>query len=369
MAISKGNREERVSLAHHWLVSQRGGESVFAEICKEFPYGEIHTLVKTDDLGSLDRAFSVRKIKTSLLNFIPKSEKFYKLFLPLYPVVISLMKVSNRTTLLISSDASMIKGIRKPRITKHVCYCHSPPRYIWDLSSEYLDSFGSVGRLIFKLLLPYLKWFDLKSSRNVDHFIANSEFVKERIQRIYNRQSTVLYPPVSLKEFTLGKKSEDFYLIVSALVPYKRIDLAIEAFNKLGKRLIIIGDGSELPRLKAIAQSNISFMGKVKRELIVDHYQRCRGFVFPGIEDFGITPVEAQACGKAIIAFKAGGALETVIENETGIFFDVQDADSLEQAIINFEKLSFDPNICRQNANRFSQVVFREKFRKFIRQL
>ena len=356
----------KVLLAHHWLISQRGGENVFAEICREFADGEIYTLIKTSDLHILDTVFSNRRISTSFLKWIPKAEKIYKNLLPFYPMAISLMHVPKDVELLISSDASMIKGIRRLKRTKHICYCHSPPRYLWDLSSEYMESFGKIRQFFFKFFLKWLQKFDLKAANNVDFFIANSYYVKERIRRIYNREAKVIYPFVSLNSYSISNKDDGFYLIVSALVPYKRIDIAVRAFCKLNEKLIVIGSGSELDRLRKIATGNIVFMDRQPQEILVKFYQTCKALIFPGVEDFGITPLEAQACGKPVIAYGQGGVLETVIEGKTGVFFFENTPESLINAIQRFQLISFDPILCRENAERFSAKVFKEELRKFV---
>lgn len=360
------SRNPSIVIAHHWLVSQRGGENVLVEIVNEYPDAEIITLVVTRNLKNLHPVFRNKKIKSSLLSLVPYAEKIYKHFLPIYPILIGLLKVNKKSRLLLSSDASMIKGIRKSRNTKHICYCHSPPRYIWDLSDEYMSSFNFFIRFVFRLIIPLLRKFDLKSAKNVDYFIANSAFVQERIRRIYNRDSMLIYPPVTLADFQLSQKSENFYLIVSALVPYKRIDIAVDAFSKLGRKLIIIGNGSEINVLKEKATSNIIFLRNQPKEVLIDHYQRCKAFIFPGIEDFGITPLEAQACGKPVVAFRGGGALETVWDGRTGVFFDSQTSQSLIEAIQHLDSLKINPHECRENAKRFSPENFREQLKVFI---
>lgn len=202
----------------------------------------------------------------------------------------------------------------------HVCYCHSPPRYLWDLQDEYLNAMSPFKKSVFKNVSPYLRRFDKKSAEKVDYFIANSAFVKDRIKRIYGKDSTVIHPPVDLSGFRPDQPSHNYYLMVSELVPYKRVELAVRAFNKLGKKLIIIGDGSERKKLESIAKKNVKLMGTQPFEVIKKSFEHCKAFIFPGIEDFGITPLEAQASGKPVIAFRGGGVLETVLEGKTGLF-------------------------------------------------
>jgi glycosyltransferase involved in cell wall biosynthesis len=223
-------------------------------------------------------------------------------------------------------------------------------------------------REVFKALIPKLRKFDRKSAQNIDFFIANSHFVKERIQRIYGRDATVIHPPVNLAGFRSDQPSHDYYLIISELVPYKKIELAVQAFNKIDKKLIVIGDGSERKKLESIAQNNVQIMGSQPLRMIKKSFEHCKAFIFPGIEDFGITPLEAQASGKPVIAFRGGGALETIKEEETGIFFNKQTVDSLIHAIHEFEKkqLHFKPDLCRKQAEKFSPGQFRQTFKQLL---
>lgn len=355
-----------ISLLHHWLISLRGGEKVLEHFCNLFPTADIHTLVKNHKENALGKTIPQHNIYTTSIDLIPGAKKYYKSLLPLFPVIIGSHKVD--ADFILSSDASMIKGMKKDEYVPHVCYCHSPPRYIWDLQDEYLNSMGFLKGSLFKILTPYLRSFDLKGVKNVDHFIANSNFVKERIKRIYGRESVVIHPPVELDEFKFTSKSEDFYLIVAALVPYKKVDTAVKAFNRNGKKLVIIGEGSELNTLKSIAKNNIQILGPQPFEVLKDHYRKCKAFIFPGIEDFGITPLEAQASGKPVIAIKKGGALETVIENRTGVFFEEQTPESLNEAIDKFESdvHNITPDACRKNAEKFSPERFRRDIKDFL---
>ena len=361
----------RVALAHHWLVGMRGGEKVLEQICQVLPDAPIYTLVANP--AELSPALRKHPIRTSWLQRLPGGTRHYKKLLPLFPSAISSLKVAGLVDLVISSDASVIKGLTIPPGVPHICYCHSPPRYLWDLQKDYAQSAelgGAIGRAVFNAVVPYVRQFDRQAATRVTHFIANSEFVRQRIHDSYGRESVVIHPPVALDEFTLApEKPEDFHLVVSQLVPYKRVDLAIEAFNRLGRKLIVIGEGSERARLEKIAGPTITFLGSQSQEVLCDHYQRCRALIFPGVEDFGITPLEAQACGRPVVAYRKGGALETIRDGVTGLFFDEQTVESLAEAVRRLDSRPIDPAECRRQAERFAPAQFREKFANLLQEL
>jgi len=363
----------RVALAHHWLVGMRGGEKVLEQICRIVPEAPIYTLVAQP--AKLSSGLQEHPIHTSWLQHVPGGAKQYKKLLPLFPRAVASLRVKSPVDLMISSDASVIKGLGVPPGIPHVCYCHSPPRYLWDLQEDYRRSSevgGFVGRALFNRVAPYVREFDRQAARRVTHFIANSSFVRDRILTCYGRKSEVIHPPVYLDEFEISSAGpDDFYLVVSQLVPYKRIDVAVAAFNRLNKKLVIIGEGSERGRLEKMAGPNMTFLGSQPQPVLRDHYRRCRALVFPGIEDFGITPLEAQASGRPVLALRAGGALETIRENSTGIFFNEQTAESLIEAVETFEtrKAEFDPAACRANAERFGADRFRANFSAYLARL
>lgn len=353
-------------LLHHWLVSMRGGEKVLEQFCQIFPRAPIHTLVHTDREEAISETIRTHPVHTTFLNKLPGATDHYKSWLPLLPFFIKNHKVD--ADFILSSDAGWIKGIDNKNDAPHVCYCHSPPRYLWDMQQAYLEKMPASKRAVFKAITPYLQNFDRQSAEKVDHFIANSAFVKERIERIYGRAATVIHPPVDVEAFNWKRPSEEFYLIVAALVPYKKVDLAVRAFNKMGKPLIIIGNGSERTKLQELAKRNVQLLGSQPFEVLKDYFERCKAFIFPGVEDFGITPLEAQAAGKPVIAYRAGGALETIKENETGLFFDEQQADSLVEAVAYFEDHieQFDPQASRQQAEAFRPQKFRNQIKDFL---
>jgi len=360
----------RVALAHHWLVGMRGGEKVLEQICQVLPHAPIYTLVATPE--KLSEALRQHRLHTSWLQRIPGAPRHYKKLLPLFPAAISSLRIKEPVDMVVSSDASVIKGLSVPDGIPHVCYCHSPPRYLWDLQEDYLKSAetgGFAGRLLFSKVAPYVREFDREAAQRVTHFVANSSFVRDRILKFYGRKSEVIHPPVYLDEFTPSPLApEDFHLVVSQLVPYKRIELAVLAFNHLKRKLIVIGEGSERGRLEKMAGPSITFLGSQPQAVLRDHYRRCRALIFPGIEDFGITPLEAQASGRPVVAYRAGGVLETVKEHETGIFFDDPTSESLIAAVERLEASlgEFSPQLCRKNADHFSAERFRDEFRSYL---
>jgi len=308
---------------------------------------------------------------TSPLQRLPGAARNYKKMLPLFAPAIRRLRVAAGTRLVFSSDASLIKGLTVPDGAMHICYCHSPPRYLWDMAETYMRTtagLGHFGRAVFRWVIPRARRFDRAAADRVTHFIANSAFVQQRIRQFYGRESEVIHPPVEVDDFTPTRERKDFYLLVSELVPYKRVDLAVEAFRQTGRRLVIIGDGSEMAALRAKAPANVEFLGRQPFAVLREHFETCRAFLYPQIEDFGITALEAQAAGSPVLAYRAGGALETVIDGETGLFFDEQTAASLAGAVLAAEARTFDPARCRQNAERFRAAVFREKIAAFMAQ-
>ncbi|MFA3784114.1 glycosyltransferase [Melioribacteraceae bacterium 4301-Me] len=360
--------EMKIALVHDWLTGMRGGEKVLEVLCELYPQATLITLLHNK--GSLSSTIEKMSIKTSFIDRLPFKEKKYRNYLPLFPLAIESIDFSE-FDLIISSSHAVAKAAKPNKNALHICYCHTPMRYIWDMYDDYFGK-GKANffvRKAMKLILPKLRQWDVRTSNHVHYFIANSKNVAERIKKYYQRQADVIYPPVDTSLFSLSNKCEDYFLIVSALVPYKRIDIAIEAFNKIGEKLVVVGTGPEADKLKAIAKKNIEFLGWCNNEQLAKIYSGCKALIFPGLEDFGIVPLEAMATGKPVIAFAKGGALETIIgegENSTGIFFYEQTSDALINAVKIFDKKYFDPQRIRQHALQFDRSLFKEKLKNYI---
>ena len=328
----------KTALLHYWLTNVRGGEKVLAAIGEMLPAADIFTHAYVRE--NMDRMFEGRRVTESFIARLPFGRKHPQVYLPLMPVASRSLKLDGYD-LIVSSESGPIKGICKPKGARHVCYCHTPMRYLWDMHDEYYRSAGVGGKLAMKLFTSYLRKEDLKSAESVDEFVANSAFVAERIKRIYGRDSVVVHPPVDVEFFSAAERtSGDYYLFVGAPVAYKRLDLARAACAKMGRELVVAGGG--------VATD----------EELRGLYAGAKALLFPGLEDFGIVPVEAQAVGCPVIAYGAGGALETVRDGETGVFFDRQDVESLCGAMEECEGRSWNPDACRANARRFSKQVF-----------
>ncbi|HEY1764165.1 MAG TPA: glycosyltransferase [Opitutaceae bacterium] len=346
----------------------RGGEAVLAQFGMLFPQASISVMVYNEQ--HLPAELLSHPFRTSLLQRWSLLRNHFRYLLPLFPEIIRSMRLPSDAHFVLSSDAAMIKGIPLPNGAIHVCYCHSPPRYLWGLEDSYLESashHNRLGRLLFSASIPRLRAFDREMAQRVNQFIANSRCVQDRIRMYYDRDSVVVYPPVDVGAFRCDRPREDYYLVVSALVPYKRIDLAVEACARLGRRLIVIGTGPEEVDLRRRGGEHVTFMGWQSVEVTRDHFERCRAFLFPGIEDFGITPCEAQASGAPVIAFNQGGALETVRPGVTGIFFESQTVEALVEAIEHFEASPpFSSEACRANVRHLEPERFRRQIREFL---
>jgi len=355
----------KVAIVHYWLVTMRGGEKVVEALCELFPQAEIFTHVY--DPEAMSPTIRRHKVTTTFIQKLPLATKKYQSYLPLMPLALEQLDLRDYD-LILSSESGPAKGVLTRPDALHICYCHTPMRYVWDMYFDYRATAGWLKKLLMPPLIHYLKMWDYVSAARVDYFISNSSFVAARIAKHYRRTAEVIHPPVATSDFTPSPEHEDFYLVMGQLVGYKRVDIAVEAFNRLGRRLIIIGEGEALADVKRLAGSNVEVLGRQPFSIIKDHLSKCRALIFPGVEDFGIVPVEAMACGKPVIAFKAGGALETVVDGVTGLFFDQQTSDSLIDAVQRFDSLesSFDTFRIAEHARTFDKEIFKQKTSEFI---
>jgi glycosyltransferase involved in cell wall biosynthesis len=350
----------KVALAHHWLVAHRGGERVFEEIAELFPAADIFTLVC--DPRKMPDSLAGRSIRTSALQWLPKAASWYPYYLPLYATAAERMDLTGYD-LVISSDAATVKAVRTASHATHICYCHAPMRYVWSGYEAYQRQAGPVSRAALKALRSTLCRWDYEAAQRVTHFVANSRNVQRRIREYYGRESVIVYPPVDTDRFfpAPGPRA-GFFLLVSQLVPYKRVDLVVEAFNRCGRPLLVIGDGPERRKLEPAARPNIRFAGFQPGAAVLEAMQRCKAFVFGGEEDFGIVLAEAQACGTPVVALGRGGALEIVEAGVSGLLFEEDTAECLLDALERLDRTAFDPARVRARALRFGRRRFLEEF-------
>lgn len=350
------------ALVHEFLITWGGSDFVLRQFADMFPDAPIYTALYHKDM---DKWFAGRDIRASFLQRIPGAAARHRFLMPFFPLAFESFDLTGRD-LVLSSHHLAAKCVITPPDTCHVCFCHTPMRYGWDFTHQYIAQMRPSLRTPMLLALHYLRNVDVASANRVDYFIANSRYVANRIRKYYRREAEVINSPVDTSKFHLSGVIDDYHLIVSRMVGYKRVDLAVEVFNRLGKRLLVIGDGPEMGRIKSMAGKNIEILGFVPDDKLAEYYSRCRAFIFPGIEDFGITPLEAQASGRPVIAFREGGAMETVIDGKTGLFFDEQTPQSLTSAVLAAEKMTFEPQAVRRHAERFDTQIFKIKIRKFI---
>jgi len=351
------------AIVHEFLITWGGSDLVVQKFCEIFPEAPIYTaLFDKKQIGS---RFEDKEVLTSFLQKIPWSIKKHRMMMPFFPLAFEAFDL-NDYDLILSSHHMSAKSVVIPANSCHISYVHTPMRYAWDHYHQYMSGFGRFTQVPMRLLFHYLRMHDVVSANRVDYFIANSRNTARRIKKHYRRDSVVINAPVQTKRFSIAEKYDDYYLVVSRLVPYKRIDLAVQAFNKLDEKLVIIGSGPETDRLKSMAEGNVEFLGFVPDEEITDYYSKCKAFIFPGEEDFGITPLEAQASGRPVIAYGSGGALETVIDGKTGIHFSDQTPDSLVEAVRSFDEDKFDPKAIRANAELFDEEIFKDKICSFV---
>ena len=363
----------RIALVHDWLTGMRGGEKVLSMLCRLLPEADLLTLIHSP--GSCDARIEAMPIRASMLNDLPGVRHYYRYLLPLMPLAIEQLDTGNYD-LIMSSSYCVAKGVTCSPSSLHICYCHTPMRYAWTQAHTYTQNMGLSG-LALSAVQPYLRAWDLRSVRHVDYFLANSLNVAKRIQHTYGRDAQVIYPPIDTEFFTpTYDNREDFYLMVTALAPYKQVAQAIEAFTKLGRSLLIIGSGQLFAQLRRGLPENVKLLGWQSNKTVRDHYRRCRAIIFPGEEDFGMVPLEAMACGTPVIAYASGGALETVIDiNQkegarapTGLLYTPQTAEGLTSAVKQFEQLDgrFKPQQLVAWAQQFSPTRFCNDFKQLV---
>ena len=355
---------------HDWLVTYAGAERVLEQILHLYPQADLFSII--DFLPEGERKCILNKaVQTSFIQKLPFAKTKYRQYLSLMPLAVERFDLS-AYDLIISSSSALIKGVITGPDQLHVSYTHSPVRYAWDLQHQYLKEAnldkGCKG-LLATWLLQKIRLWDYRTPNGVDFFIANSHFIARRIWKVYRRESAVIYPPVDVEKFVLHEKKEDFYMTASRMVPYKKMDLIVDAFSSMpDKKLVVIGDGPDYNKIKSLARKNIALLGYLQTDALKEYMQKCKAFIFAAEEDFGIIPVEAQACGTPVIAYAKGGILDTVIENKTGLFFHEQTKESLIRTIQEFENKqdTFIPQEIRKNAERFSPARFKQEFKEFV---
>lgn len=354
----------RIALVHDYFVQMGGAERVAEAMHESFPSAPMYTTVALPQ--SLPQRLRMADIRTSPLQHLPSIERRFRHYFMLYPFAIENFDLSEYD-LIFSSSSGYAKGVRRRRNAIHVCYCHTPMRWVWRYD-DYVarERFGRLERTLLPAMLWPLKQWDLRAARQPNYYIANSRLVADRIKKIYGREAHVIPPPIDVNRFHMSNEIDDYYLVLSRLMPYKRIDLAIEACKRMNRRLIVIGDGPDRQRLEKLGDDRIEFLGRQPDKIVNYYAARCRALLFPGEEDFGMAPLEANAAGRPVIAYRAGGAVETVEENVTGVFFDQPSSVSLGEAIEKFEGLRFDQYTLRRHAEKFDRSVFTFRVLQFL---
>jgi len=367
----KGDRSIRyrsdrnVALVHDWLNQMGGAEDVLETMVGMFPGSPIYTSMYWRE--GMPSAYRAWPVQTTWMDRLPGIYRHHQPYLPLYPLAFSGLDLSDYD-LILSNKSGFCHGVRTGAAS-HVCYCLAPTRYVWDFESYAArEALPAALKTALRPVIASLRRWDYQAAQRVDRFVAISREIQSRIRRHYGREAAVIHPPVDTERFRPSSEREDYYLIVSRLIPYKRIDLAVRAFNQLGRPLVIAGGGRDREALEALAGPTVTFLGYVPDEELPGLYARCRAYVLPGVEDFCIAPVEAQAAGRPVIAYGAGGALDTVIEGDTGVFFRRQTPEALAEAVRAFDPDAIDPDACSANADRFDVAVFRDKLSRFIQE-
>ena len=360
----------KVAVVHYWWMTNRGGEAVVKSILELYPEADLYLLVcdKETVVDAIGPTFK-GKVYTSFIARLPFAKRWYQKYLALMPIALEQWDLSTYD-LIISSEAGPAKGVLTRPDSIHICYCHSPMRYIWDMYPLYMSKSGFLVKFSFSIISHWLRVWDRASADRVDYFICNSNYIKSRVKKFYRRDSEVIFPPVNTSAFFPERPRGDYYLYLGQLVSYKRADLAVIALTELGLPLVVIGEGECLSELRSMAGANVKFLGRQPSEVVRDHLERCRALVFPGTEDFGIVPVEAMAAGAPVIAYGAGGVLDTVIDGRTGLLFPSQSVESLKTAVLKIEngEVKFEADVLRKQALRFDVEVFKSSFSRFIKE-
>lgn len=355
----------RVAVVHDYFANLGGSDTVARALYDLYPSADLYALLVYARNREAEILRGVR-MRTSFLQTLPLAQRTHQPFLPLMPFAIEAFDL-RAYDLILSSSHTVAHGALPAPNALHICYCHTPMRYAWDMERHYLAELPALARPFMRLLMSRLREWDVTAAARVDHFIANSNFVAQRIQKYYRRDATIIPPPVDTNFYTLqNTPRQEYYLVAGRLTGYKRVDVVIEAFRSSDKKLVVIGDGPERKRLEGRAGANVMFLGATSREILREHFSRARALLFPGLEDFGIVPLEAQATGCPVIAYGAGGVLDTVRDGEAGVLFAEQTAESLRDAIARFETLTLNANALRAHALDFSQEKFNSRIRRFI---
>ncbi len=354
----------RIAIVHDYFTQLGGAEKVAEEFCRMLPMADLHATVALPD--RMPPGLRGVRVLTSWMQRLPRMARYYRIYFLLYPLAVKSLDLS-AYDLVISSSSGYAKGIRTADDALHICYCHTPMRWVWSFDSySARESMSSLSRTVLQLLVNMLRRWDVGASRQPDHFVANSQAVAARILRAYGRHAEIIHPPINLDRFRPSSEVGDHYLVLARLISYKRIDLAVQACTALGRKLLIIGEGPDRSRLEAMAGSTIRFLGRVSDEKVEYYASRCKALIFPGEEDFGMAPLEIAAAGRPTIAYRAGGAVETIVDGATGIFFDEQKPEALAAAIEEFERREWSPRVLRQHAEGFAVEVFQHRFQSFL---
>lgn len=359
--------ELRVAIVHYWMVGMRGGEKVVEALCRLYPHADIFTHVYVP--GAMSPTIRAHRVTTSFIGSLPRAARAYKTYLPLMPLALEQLDLRGYD-LVISSESGPAKGVIPPAGALHICYCHSPMRYVWNMFHDYRERSGALTRWLMPTLAHYIRNWDAVSANRVHDFVANSRTVAQRLHSYYRRDATVIHPPVDTDAFAPVPREElgDYHLMVGELVRYKRPDLAVEAFNRAGLKLVVIGGGEMLEELRTLAGPTVTILGPQPFAALQHHYARAKALIFPGEEDFGIVPVEAMASGRPVVAFGRGGATETVIDGVTGTFFTEQTVDALLDAVQRCGEMPFSPDVAVAHARQYGTERFMVEMQDFISQ-